>query len=351
MFYPLKFEPVFKDYIWGGRSLSEFGKTLPEGKVAESWEISCHPNGTSIISNGEFKGISLPDFIKKFGHQIIGNALPKEAVSKFPLLVKFIDANDKLSVQVHPDDAYANSYENGEFGKNEMWYIIKAKKGAKLVYGVKPGLTKELLTKLVEEDRIEEGMNFIEVSPGDVVNIPAGLVHAIGEGIILAEVQQNSDLTYRVFDYNRVDKDGNKRPLHIEKALDVIDYKEVQEKAKGLEIKIDTNSSKTYKIANNYFSIELLNIDGSIDENADGSKFVMYVIIEGDGQIEFESGITKVCQGESLLIPAAMGKYTLRGKLKILKAYVPDLERDVIEPLKKAGYKEKEILENVSGLK
>lgn len=351
MFYPLKFEPVFKNYIWGGRGLEQFGKVLPDGIVAESWEISCHPNGTSIVSNGDLKGASLPEIIKKFGRQIIGDSLPQESLAKFPLLVKFIDAHDKLSVQVHPDDTYAKTFENGEFGKNEMWYIIKAKPGAKLVYGVQPGMTKEAFSKLVKEDRIADGLNFIEVFPGDVVNIPAGLVHAIGEGIILTEVQQNSDLTYRVYDYNRIDASGNKRPLHIDKALDVINYKEADKKVKGLNLKIGANSSKTYKIANKYFSIELYDIDGSIDENADGCKFYIYIIIEGEGEINYGNDSIKVSFGESLLIPAAMGSYNVKGRMKVLKAYVPDLDIDVLEPLKKIGYSEEVILENISGLK
>lgn len=351
MLYPLKFEPVFKDYIWGGRSLEQFGKVLPEGIVAESWEVSCHPNGTSIISNGEYKGISLPDIIKRFGRQIIGDSMPEESLAKFPLLVKFIDANDKLSVQVHPDDKYANAFENGEFGKNEMWYIIKTKPGAKLIYGVKPGLTKEAFSKLVEDNRIEDGLNSIEISPDDVVNIPAGLVHAIGEGIILAEVQQNSDLTYRVYDYNRVDKSGNKRPLHIEKALDVIDYNVAYKKVKGLEVRIGSDSRKTYKIANKYFSIELYNINGCIEERADGSKFYIYVILDGEGVIEYCRSSLKIRFGESLLIPADMGSYKISGNLKILKAYVPDLDNDVIVPLKQAGFTQEEICEKISGLK
>lgn len=345
MLYPLKFKPVFKDYIWGGRNLEKFGKQLPPGKVAESWEISCHPNGESVVLSGEFAGLPLPELIQKYGRELIGTALPDKDVAKFPLLVKLIDANDRLSVQVHPDDNYALSHENGELGKFEMWHILSAKPGAKLIYGIRPGITREIFAQAVKENRIEECLSSVEVKPGDTLNIPAGLIHAIGEGIVLAEIQQNSDTTYRVFDYNRVDKNGQTRPLHIEKAIDVINFKSLdcQERAPGLAIKMDKHSSKKYLIANKYFAVELLEVKGSVLENADGSKFYVYVLTEGEGILKYEGGTIPVSLGESFLIPASMGFYSLEGSFKALKAYVPDLDSDIVTPLKKAGYKEQEI--------
>lgn len=349
MLYPLKFNPVFKDYIWGGRNLEKFGKRLPAGKVAESWEISCHPNGESVVCNGEFAGVSLPDLVKKYGRELIGTALPDKDAVKFPLLVKLIDANDKLSVQVHPDDDYALSHENGELGKNEMWHILSAKPGAKLIYGVRPGTTQESFAQAVKENRIEDCLNSVEVAPGDTFNIPAGLVHAIGEGIVLAEIQQNSDTTYRVFDYNRVDKDGRPRPLHIEKAQEVINFEGTgrPEKAAGLAVKIDAHSLKKYLIANPYFAVELLEIKGSVLENADGGKFHIYLVTEGEGIIKYEGGAIRITRGESLFIPASMGFYSLEGSFKVLKTYVPDFELDILVPLKKAGYREEEILSKI----
>ncbi len=349
MLYPLKFNPVFKDYIWGGRNLEEFGKHLPSGRVAESWEISCHPNGESVVCNGEFAGVSLLDLVKKYGRKLIGTALPDKDVAKFPLLVKLIDANDKLSVQVHPDDDYAFSHENGELGKNEMWHILSAKPGAKLIYGVRPGTTRESFEQAVKENRIEDCLNSVEVAPGDTFNIPAGLIHAIGEGIVLAEIQQNSDTTYRVFDYNRVDKDGQPRPLHIEKAQEVINFNSAErpEKAVGLAVKIDAHSLKKYLIVNQYFAVELLEIKGSVLENADDRKFYIYLVTEGEGIIKYEDGTIQIVRGESILIPASMGFYSLEGSFKALKAYVPDLEQDVFVPLKKAGFKEKEICSKI----
>lgn len=353
MLYPLKFTPVYKDYIWGGRSLEKLGRTLPDGIVAESWEIACHPDGMSHVSNGDLKGLSLQELIDKYKADLAGTRLFKEKDFKFPLLVKLIDANDKLSVQVHPEDSYAQVHENGELGKNEMWYILSAKPGAKLVYDVLPGVTRESFRQAVDEGRIESCLKYVDVYPGDVLNIPAGLVHAIGEGIVLAEVQQNSNTTYRVYDYDRVDKAGNKRPLHIEKALEVIDFNssDRKEKVTGLEVKAGNDSKKTYVIANKYFSVEAYDVRDTVHEAADGSCFCLYVIFEGEGRICYESGKIDVAAGESVLIPAALGKYSIEGRLKALKSYVPDIERDVMNPLKAAGYSREEIINGVCGLK
>jgi mannose-6-phosphate isomerase len=346
MFYPLKFQPVFKDYIWGGRNLERFGKKLPPGNVAESWEISCHPNGVSVVSNGEFIGQSLPELIGKFGRQLVGTALPEKDVVKFPLLIKLIDANDKLSVQVHPDDNYALTHEHGELGKNEMWHILSAKPGAKLIYDVIPGTNLETFSQAVKDNRIGDCLKSVEVFAGDTLNIPSGLIHAIGEGIVLAEIQQNSDTTYRVFDYNRVDKNGQSRALHVEKAKEVIDFNCMgrQEKVTGLTVTLNAGCRKKYLVANRYFSVELLDVHGSISEHADGSMFYIYLLTEGEGQLKFSGGTTLVTRGESLLIPATMGDYSIEGCFKALKTYVPDLIRDILNPLKKTGYTEQEII-------
>jgi len=351
MYYPLKFKPLYKDYIWGGRNLELLGKKLPEGKVAESWELSCHPDGQSIISNGIFKDMSLGYFIKKYGYEVIGHSLPYSAIEKFPLLIKFIDANDRLSVQVHPNDDYARLHENGELGKNEMWYIISAKEGAKLVYGVAPGTTKGSFKTAIEEGRINECLNYVSVKPGDFLNIPAGLVHAIGEGIVLAEVQQNSNTTYRVYDYDRVDKNGNKRPLHVEKALEVIDFKSscFSEKAEGLGYD-ESEYSRCIKIVNNYFAIEHIDLHGSITEDADGSKFYIYIFTQGSGQIKYQGGSIDVRFGETVLIPASLGEYTIEGTITAIKTYVPESKDGVIKSLKDSGFSKEEILKNVAGL-
>ena len=352
MLYPLKFKPVYKSYIWGGRGFKKLGKRLPLGIIAESWEISCHPDGVSIIANGEFKGMPLTKLAELFGRELIGEALLDKDMTKFPLLVKLIDANDRLSVQVHPDDGYASVYENGEYGKNEMWYVISAKPGAKLVYDVVPGVKKESFEQAVRDGRIESCLNFINVFPGDVINIPAGLVHAIGEGIVIAEIQQNSNTTYRVYDYNRVDMYGNKRPLHIEKALGVIDFDTSKRKGKtrGLKVWIGESSIKTHLIANKYFSVEKYEVDGSICEDTEGGRFHVFIILGGKAEIAFDEGTIKLTRGESVLIPAALGKYQLNGHFEALKSYVPDLEKNVIDKLTEGGYTMRQIFDCVDGL-
>lgn len=349
MLYPLKFKPLYKDYIWGGRNLEKLGKALPaEGIVAESWEVSCHKNGSSVIANGEYEGIHLPDLLCRLGRKLMGTSLQQKDVDKFPLLVKFIDAENNLSVQVHPDDAYAYEKENGEYGKTEMWYIISAKPGSKLVYDVVPGTNRKIFANAILENNVESCLKTVEVSAGDIINIPAGLVHAIGKGIILAEIQQNSDTTYRVYDYGRIG-----RPLHIEKALDVIDFNATgrREKYTGLEIDLGNGSSKSIVIANTYFCTEVYNIVGEIQELSDGSKFFIYTFVSGNGTITWDGGTIAVTAGESVLIPAAMGLYTFTGNFKALKAYVPDLEADVFQPLKNSGKTMNEILTEIGGLK
>ena len=324
MLYPLKFNPLYKDYIWGGRELEKLNKKLPDGIVAESWEVSTHADGEGSISNGEYKDEKLSSLVKLLGKALIGEALPKKDLEKFPLLVKLIDANDRLSVQVHPKDEYAKLHENGEYGKNEMWYIIDAKPGAKIVYGVKAGVTRESFAKAVELDKIEECLNYMEVKAGDSVNIPAGLVHAIGKGIIIAEIQQNSNTTYRVFDYNRTDKEGHRRQLHIEKALQVIDFDNCNTtgKLKGKKTQISEAFTKEVLVANEYFTVEDLLIDGKANELANGSRFLIYVCISGEGCINYKGGSEKIAMGESVLIPANLGEFYIEGKLQLIKAYV-----------------------------
>lgn len=344
----------------GRKKSFKIREDLPEGIVAESWEVSCHPDGQSVISNGQFKDMLLSEYIRKLQYKAMGIDTLWKPGDRFPLLVKLIDANSKLSVQVHPDDRYASLHENDKSGKNEMWYIIWAKPGAKLVYGLKPGTTKEAFKKALENGTVEEHLNYIEVSKGDAISIPAGIIHAIGEGIMLAEVQQNSNNTYRVYDYNRVDKDGNMRPLHIQKALDVIDFSRVTlsrvtecEKSdnKDIIIQADNNYKVIKLVENRYFSVELHQINGEIEEAADGSRFYIYLFIEGEGTISYGYGCylngnmnkddcnigsskmtnsyldkkMHIKAGESIFIPASMGEYKISGNIKAIKMYVPNL--------------------------
>ncbi len=348
MFYPIKFAPVYKDYIWGGRYFDKFDRQLPEGILAESWELSCHKNGVSIAANGELAGKSLPDIIKADPLNILGSRIPADC-QEVPLLIKFIDANDKLSVQVHPDDNYAAVYEGG-FGKNEMWYVIDAKPGAKLVAGLKSGVTRETFEQAVRDNRIEECLLEVEVQPGDVINIPAGLLHAIGAGIVIAEIQQCSDTTYRVYDYNRVDSNGVGRALHLDKALDVINFCLADREAKvsGVKLDISDDFTKTVFLANRFFACERYNVKGSIIESTDGSKFYVFICLNGQGTIISDSMKVDFKAGETIFIPASMGEYSLEGTFTSLKTYIPDLLKDIVEPMREAGCTDQEIFHVLS---
>lgn len=315
MLYPLKFQPVYKDYIWGGNNLLKLNKKLIFPITAESWEISANKDGMSVVDNGELADSSLENVYKWYPKELCGN----NASGPFPLLIKLIDACSALSVQVHPNDAYAFEHENGALGKNEMWYIVDAKPEAKLVYGLKEGITKEIFQNAVESNDIESTLNYVTVKKGDWLNIPSGLVHAIGDGIIILEVQQNSNTTYRVYDYDRVGPDGKKRPLHIEKAMDVINFgtSEVQKNT------YETMRGVDYLVYNKYFAVELIESSLSYTSDTRYTSFHTYTVIEG----AFKIDSVEVGLGESVLIPACMEEYTLKGTFKAIKSFVPDITR------------------------
>lgn len=351
MLYPLLFEPILKEKIWGGDALfKKYGIKLPSSNIGENWSIACHKNGMSIVLNGHLKGKSLYELIELYGRKLLGNSLVEEHVEKFPLLVKFLDAADTLSVQVHPNDAYAKVHENGELGKTEMWYIIDAKPGASLVYGVKKGTSKEEFRAAIEGGYLEKYLRRLEVEAGDVVFIPAGMVHAIGAGILICEIQQNSDTTYRVYDWNRVGIDGKPRSLHIDKALDVIDFEGKYDRDKLEGLTVDEGETKrTYYIATKYFAIEKLTVKGQAKEHADGSKFYCLSVVEGSGSIMYNGGSIDFKGGKSVLIPANLGHYTIEGDCIIIKAYIPEIEKDIVLPLLDRGYSREE-LSSIVGL-
>lgn len=351
MLYPFKFKPVYKNYIWGGRSLERFRNDLPEGIVAESWEVSSHPDGQSAVINGDYSGWTLTDLYRKEGRAIAGNSLSQKDAERFPLLVKLIDAKNKLSVQVHPDDYYAGLYENGEYGKSEGWYIIEASPGAELIYGLTPGTSKESFRKALRKGNAENFLQSISVRAGDVINIPSGTIHAIGSGILLAEVQQNSNATYRVYDYNRVGTDGKKRPLHIKKALDVIDFHAEIHRvpSPGLKIEIDGGSRKI-SLANHYFALELYEINGIVKEDSSYERFYIYTFFSGKGKLDYTDGSINLSAGESVLVPGSLGAYEIAGELTGMRCYVPDLVNNIISPLLGAGYCIEDIRNNIGGL-
>ncbi len=311
--YPLLFEPDFKERVWGGKKLKDvFGKNIPNEHTGESWEIACHHNGQSKILNGDLKGLTLEQALLEKGQDIIG--IPFKQGDKFPLLIKFIDAKSKLSVQVHPEDDYAAFNENGELGKSEAWYILQADPGAKLVAGLKDGVTKEVFKEKLEANALEEVLNEVEVKAGDVLNIPAGLIHAIGDGILLAEIQQNSDTTYRVYDWGRLGLDGKPRELHVEKSLDVIDFDQKHSKdlVKGKCETFDGYTLTEY-VRNKYFVLQQLSVEATY-KGSSGDGFEIYMTVEGQGLLSCDGHEIALEEGQTFIIPKALGDYTLQAK-------------------------------------
>lgn len=348
MLYPLKFNSIYKENIWGGDSLEKiYKRSIPSSHTGESWDIACHSNGMSVVSNGPLTGITLQQIFTENKKELLGpNGINYD---KFPLLVKIIDARDRLSLQVHPDDLYANLLENGEYGKCEMWYVLKAKEGAKITMGLKDGVTKQDFIKGMIDGNLEECINEMVVREGDVINIPAGLIHAIEEDIMIAEVQQNSDTVYRVYDWKRIDSDGKPRELHVEKALGSIDFDHriKKEKVQGLEIKINHNIRKYY-IANDHFAIEKLIINDYLTEKTELRKMFLYICLSGEFEVNWKDMAVKLNMGESILIPACIDEFELTGKGEVLKAYIPDIEKDIFELLKDQGFTNEEIKANIA---
>ncbi|WP_346940044.1 type I phosphomannose isomerase catalytic subunit [uncultured Clostridium sp.] len=313
--YPIKFENLYYEKIWGGRKLEEYRINLPKGNIGESWEIACHKNGMSIVSNGKYKGKALIEIIKKYKNLIVGDKIytDKFTDKDFPLLIKIINSNDNLSVQVHPNDEYAHRLENDN-GKVEAWYIIDCEEEAEIIVGTK-GCTKEEFKRSCEDGTVEDCMNKISVKPGELFLIEPGLLHSIGKGILLAEIQQNSDITYRVYDYHRG------RKLHVDKALDVINFNDEPKIIcikNNLVIENYTNLEK--------FNIDIYNIKGSYNESSDKNKFFIFTCVEGKGKISFiDEGVRQcidISTLESFLIPAYLGDYILIGNMKLIKSYI-----------------------------
>lgn len=350
MLYPLKLTPIYKHSLWGGRALAKLGRMLPEGQIGESWEVSCHPDGVNVIANGKHIGIPLTDWIKAYKDKAVGRDVYSQYATHFPILIKLIDASDKLSVQVHPSDEMAKQLENECYGKNEMWYILAAKPGAKIIYDFKPGFTRSAVNRYIKENRFENWLNYIDIEAGDVVYVPVGTVHSLGAGIVALEIQQNSNITYRIYDYNRVAQSGKQRPLDIEKALKAMNDQPnaAQGKIRGLRRLVNSNLSVTFLVANDHFAAELYELDGNVEEITNG-EFCIYSIIAGTGEVVFNKDSLPVQAVESVLIPAALGKYQLCGKLTMVRTYVPKIKEHIIDPLTRAGFTYTEIMNNIHG--
>lgn len=329
----IRLEPAFKDNLWGGTKLrTVFGKKCDYDVIGESWELSAHPDGQSVIASGIFTGMYFGEFIEKYGHDVVG--WKSSSLDRFPVLIKFIDAKKDLSIQIHPDDDYALEIEN-EFGKNEMWYVVDCEPGAFLYCGLKKDSSKEEIRERIENNTITDILNKIEVHKGDCVMVKAGTIHAIGAGILICEIQQNSNCTYRMYDYDRKDKFGNKRELHIDKAIDVVDVKKYKpfisdnkDVPEGAEVLVSCKYFECYKyvlgsnateadhasdIEDNCYNTENVRNTGKVNISVDAMSFRSVIVIDGSGKIAVGNNTMDYNAGDSFFVTAGEKVINLEG--------------------------------------
>lgn len=327
---PLTFAPRFRDYMWGGRRLEEFGRDLPDGVVAESWEVSGHPDEPSIVTRGPLSGRDLPGLVADHGVRLVGTRGREDAErGVFPLLVKLLDASHALSVQVHPGDGHAGVHRTGEPGKTEMWYVLHAEPGARVIHGLRAGVDRSALREAIADGTVQECLNRVAVRPGDAILVPAGTVHGILSGVVLVEIQQCSDTTYRIHDWDRPDPDGKRRKLHVDKALDVIDFsasgagptpsRQVEE---GGGVKRET------LVACHAFVVERVSLESGAahESRLDGETCEIWGVLSGSATLEAGSGDVLGLDAVGFaLLPAAMGRFRLRAgdDVVALRAYLP----------------------------
>lgn len=321
--YPIKFDPILKTIIWGGSEICKFKEITPaQDNIGESWEISGVEGNVSTVSNGKLKGKSLEEILMQYKGELLGEKNYKRFGNTFPLLIKFIDARENLSIQVHPDDTLAKQRHNS-FGKTEMWYVINATPGAFLYSGFKKQLTPEKYVESIETNTFMDFLDQQEVKSGDVFFLPAGRVHAIGAGTFIAEIQQTSNITYRIYDYKRTDANGNERELHTELAKDAIDFKVYD----NYKTKYTPKKDEPVLLeSNTYFTTHLLELQKPLNRDYSGiDSFVIYICMEGAVQIKDDKGFELILkQGESALMPATTTYVSLAPKAntKLLETYV-----------------------------
>ncbi|MFC0469821.1 mannose-6-phosphate isomerase, class I [Halalkalibacter kiskunsagensis] len=307
----LFFEPVFKERIWGGDLLAKsFGYEIPSSKTGECWAISAHEHGQSVVKNGTYQGVTLGDLWSKH-RELFGNAKG----DKFPILTKILDATTELSVQVHPNDEYADKYENGEFGKTECWYIIDCKEDAELILG-HHAKTKTELEEMLKNGRWDAFIRKIKIKKGDFIFVPSGTVHAICEGTMILETQQNSDVTYRIYDFDRTDDVGNKRDLHLDQSIDVITvpHEDVQLQFETVEY---GDLAVTSFVKTDFFTVEEWNINGQ-GSKEHGENFLLVSVIEGEARLNNEP----IQKGDHFMLPRGFGEIKVDGKAKLIVSYL-----------------------------
>lgn len=322
MLYPMKFTPLYKERIWGGRKMEEkFGKKLPADKlIGESWELSGVEGDVSVVSNGKLKGNSLSELIEVYMGDLVGDKVYEKYGEEFPILIKLIDADDVLSIQVHPDDELSKERHNA-YGKTEMWYILDNEPGASLYLGFNREVNRETYLEALSKGELQNILGEVKVKPGDAYFIPAGAIHAIGKGILIAEIQQTSDITYRVYDWNRVDDKGNGRELHTELALDAIDFTSTGEN----NITVAPMTNEAVKMQEcPYFASSIIEVDGTIERDYTSiDSFNIYMCLEGNVDIKTSSGDESITKGDTILIPAVIDHVELSGKGRLIEVYLP----------------------------
>ncbi len=309
---PIFLIPVFKERIWGGSKLeTEYNYDIPNERTGECWGISAHPNGACEIANGALKGYSL-DRVWNDNRELFGNLEGEE----FPLLVKIIDANEDLSVQVHPNDEYAKRVENSQFGKTECWYIIDCEEGAEIIFGHN-AKTKEEFQHLVDEKKWDYLLRKVKVKPGDFFYVPSGTVHAIGKGILILETQQSSDVTYRLYDYDRKDKDGNLRELHIKDSINVTNVPDVSSSTESKKVSKYGGLTSTELIVEDYFTVYQWDLaeEANLELN---DPFLLISVLEGNGQVEINNSKYSFTKGDHFILPSTIKEYSLLGEAKFI---------------------------------
>ena len=318
--HPLKFQPILKDKIWGGEKLNTYFSKDSDSKIlGESWEISTVPGDISKVSNGELKGKSLQELLERYTSDLLGEKNYKRFGNDFPLLIKFIDAKEDLSIQLHPDDELAKKRHNS-FGKTEMWYVMQADADANLIVGFNQDMDKETYLKHLEDKSLTKILNFDTVKEGDTYFIEAGRVHAIGAGVLLAEIQQTSDVTYRVYDWDRIDAEGNERDLHNDIAIDAFDFNMKDD----FRVSYESHKNRSNEMVNcPFFITNFIEIDKTKKIENTHDSFMIYMCVDGDVEVSTEYSTTKISKGETLLIPAAIKNYSLKTNYaKLLEVYV-----------------------------
>ncbi len=318
--YPLKFQPILKDKIWGGQKLHQIlHKPTTSKNAGESWEISDVEGDTSLVANGALQGSSLNYLLETHTSDLLGEKNFRQFGTKFPLLIKFIDAKEDLSVQLHPNDQLAKTRHNS-FGKTEMWYVVQADSESNLIVGFNQEMTQELYLKHLEDKTLQSILNFDTVKAGDAYFIEVGRIHAIGAGVLLAEIQQTSDITYRVYDWDRVDSEGNERELHNDIALEAFDF----DMPDNFRVDYTKNSdSPTELVSCPYFTTNVLKVNDTILKENTHDSFMIYMCVEGKAQIEVDGNQTEISMGETVLIPACIKRFSISANhAKLLEVYV-----------------------------